>query len=356
MEDAVVKTLLDACDLKPATRRVYESAIRRSRLITGLPLTSVWMRPRSSYAALDLALRGRSVYTLLTTVASITAIMGHVKFASSSPAFDARPIEDRKRVQRQWTRLHDELSKEVDALRSSGRPYGRQAGLVLSWSDVVAKDAELRGTHGRGSAESLLSAFYVHLEPRRQSDYHRVRLVRGVEVEEEEEPAVLDVGTGELVVRRFKRSDAKGPWKKTLPSSILADVRRSLAERPREYLFCFPDGRPFNVDNFTKYHNKHLKQWFGENASNNMLRHARATAVHGDPSLSLGDRRRIAADMGHSLEMNMSYSVVGPPKPKVVIDREELLLATLDGKTVYACRRRRAVDVKKEVLTCFERI
>jgi hypothetical protein len=355
-EDAKVRALLDASvELKPSTRKVYLAAIQRSAQITGQPLVCVWMRPLASFNALDLALRPRSVYTLLTTVAGITAVMGHVRFASdafpsNSFKLEQSTTEDRKRVQRQWTRIHETLSKEVDELRSSGRPYGRQAQLVLSWSAVVAKDMELRKTYGRGSPESLLSSFYVHLEPRRQADYHRIfiqdRDRHSSTKDDEEEPAVLDLDTGTLTVHQFKRSDAQGPWTKTLPPSVLDDVRRSLIQRPRKYVFCFPDGRPFNVDNFTKFHNRHLKAWFGESASNNMLRHARATAVHRDPTLSHGDKRRIAADMGHSLDMSMSYSLVVEPGPPT--KGESLVLATLDGKKMFACRRGK----NKEQLVC----
>lgn len=157
----VLCEVLSAAGLKASTVAVYKQALRRAEKLAALPALSVWMRPRSSYAALEAALRDRSLYTLLTTVAGLTSTMRHARFSEDSFPLASRvdgDVTDRVRAHRQWMRIHEALSREVDDLRSSGRPYGRQARLVLTWAEVLAKDAQLR-SQAPGSLESLLSGF-----------------------------------------------------------------------------------------------------------------------------------------------------------------------------------------------------
>jgi hypothetical protein len=109
-------------------------------------------------------------------------------------------------------------------------------------------------------------------------------------------------------------------------------------------VFCQADGTPYTANAFTKMHNARLKAWFGNPAvTNNSLRHAMATQVMADPTLALGERRRIAADMGHGVEANMTYAVVPPRGGRLSRGRAggELRIQTVrDGRVrEYVCHQ-----------------
>lgn len=331
------KLLIDA-GLKPSTQAVYLSAVKRVEKLLDEDLLDILARPRISYGKLSDLLREKSIYTLLTTVASLVAVMKHIGYESDSFVLERKEFgeegqrrrggtgaklspAERIRVQKQWARLQADLATEVDTIRSSGQPYGRQQKNALVWDDVLRQNSRIQKERP-GTQESLLSGFYVYLEPRRQSDYHRLFLLDCPSKIERaaKEPAYVDL-TAErpfVKVMEFKTAKTKGPWTKELPPELLADLRLFLSSfgKKRDYVFQYPDGRPYNVDNFTKYHNSLLKKWFGEHVSNNSLRHARATHVFGDPSVSYGERKRIAHDMGHSLDTSMSYSTISSPQPE----------------------------------------
>lgn len=279
--------------------RTWVCGVRRACRICDKPLNEVWASPGASYDALQAKLRPVSLHTLETTVASLTSVARLVGLDETHAA--------------EWSEIKKRVSREVRDLRESGQPFGRHA--TISWDEVTANNDRLRET-ARGSQDQLLSAFYTDLPPRRQADYHRIRILI-LESEPEcdaESSATIRLSAGgaphgTLRVTQFKTRDRMGPWTTTLPTALVEDLMLSLRAWPRDYVFCMSDGRPYSsVNSFTKAHNARLKAWFGRGANNNSLRHAMASRVLGDATLSLAERRRIAHDMGHSVLTNMTYA------------------------------------------------
>jgi integrase len=325
-------------DISAATRSTYASSLKRVRSLTTTTLYRAYMRPQATYATLDAALRPRSIYTLLITVTGFVTAMKRSLRPPPSPA--------EARADAQWTQLRSALSKDVERLRESGEAYGRQVKASLTWAQVVENNDRLREEARRRplssekSMDALLSAFYVDLPPRRQADYHRVFIVRGRGdlSAAEREPAFVDLTAPEpyITVKRFKTAKSHGPWTRTLPATLRDALLASLKqEHKRKYVFCGSDGQPFaSVNAFTKAHNRRIKAWFGPHATNNSLRHAMATQAMQDPTLSLGERRAIAKDMGQGLETHMTYAVVGKPR-----EDELRLQSFMDGKMrEFVCR------------------
>jgi integrase len=112
-----------------------------------------------------------------------------------------------------------------------------------------------------------------------------------------------------IVVKEFKTDRHKGVWVKDLPPETLVRLRASLKAAPREYVFVGADGQPYSSpDTFKQHHLRKLKKWFeNEKVTNNSLRHAFMTWVNSMP-LTMKERRQIAYDMGHSVEMGIMYA------------------------------------------------
>jgi integrase len=101
-----------------------------------------------------------------------------------------------------------------------------------------------------------------------------------------------------------------GTYETVLPSTLEGQIKASLVKKPREYLFMQANGSPYDhVASFAAHHNRFLKKTFGDNVSNNSLRHAKATHLNSRAGVTLGERRAVARAMGHGVEMNLAYSL-----------------------------------------------
>ncbi len=265
----------------------------------GSSYRTLLMRPGVTYGRLlD---RVATYKTLEVTLAHILGIMKHVGL-KETPQF------------RLWRGAYDMIKADTQASRDAGEPTPRQQRGHLDWVQVLAKNEELRRTKDPSDMEALLSAMYTDIPPRRQADYFRVFLLCKPEDEARavREPAHVDLLStpARLHVRQFKTARHMGAYETELPSTLEAQIRASLEKKPREYLFVQVNGEPFRrVASFTEYHNRFLKKTFGDGVSNNSLRHAKATHLNSQGSVTLGQRREVAQAMGHGVEMNLAYSL-----------------------------------------------
>jgi hypothetical protein len=295
------------------------------------------MRPNETYARLDAALRPKSVQTLATTLGGLLAILKHTGMRE-----DIEHGGKASRFGKRWQALYKPLMKELDERRKEGVPTDRQAAGAVSWLHVMAKNEELIAAATKkplgleATLDALLSSIYVDMEPRRQGDYRRVYLMRskGSAERASKEPAHVDMTLKKptIEVREFKTAKTTGTWRAELPertASLLLQLPPS-----REYLFAREDGTPFKVSGYTDYHNRKLKAWFGPKASNNSLRHARASVIQSDFTMSAGEKDAAAKAMGHSPGMNQRYAYLPSANGGTV----EIVGRGKDGKAVvYEC-------------------
>jgi hypothetical protein len=326
-----------------SSHQVYVDAMRRAKAVVDSSVCALLMRPNESYARLDAALRPKSVQTLATTVGGLLATLKHTGLRE-----DLEHGGKASRFGKRWLALYKPLMKELDDRRREGVPTERQAAGAVSWLRVMAKNDELiaacaesggKGDRLNATLDALLSSIYVDMEPRRQGDYRRVYLQRskGDAERAKKEPAHVDLTLRRptIEVREFKTAKTTGPWRAQLPARTAA----LMAQLPagREYLFAREDGRPFSVSGYTDYHNRKLKAWFGPKASNNSLRHARASVIQSDFTMSAGEKDAAAEAMGHSPGMNRRYAYL--PTASGTGATVEIVGRGKDGKAVvYECR------------------
>lgn len=345
MDDDGIRAALIAANLSPATLRTYLAALKRtSDALRGKPLAAVLRAPRTSVAALRAALHDKSEQTLATTVGALGAVLKHVP--------GVIPCDERLRaVRAAWGELYSSLRDGTIERMKAGVPTPQQRATHVPWAAIVAKNAALRAA-ARAERDprrkpgllmdALLSAFFVDLEPRRQSDYHRLHVcrTRAELAAADADPDAAYVWIGDdgpapyLVVRQFKTAWKHGAWRTELPAELAADLRESLRVQPRAFVFVTADRRPFSVASFTSHHNARLSRWFGPHVSNNTLRHARATDVYANRSLSLLERERIALAMGHSKGMHEMYAFVDDSATGS--SGSGVMTTTIDGVT-YRC-------------------
>lgn len=320
-------------------------------------LCGIILAPRRSFE--KIAAATQSPKTAETTVKSLLAIVKHAglrEHASMGGRF--------ARASAAWKALL--TGQEGLEVGSSGSSQPRPE---VQWIDVVKNNAALAARARRTAweaskgdaaaaralparqAAALLSSFYTDMEPRRQSDYWRVYVVRkekDLARGQTAEPAFIDARPSALrksanrlpalVVREFKTAKAYGPWRTVLPAPTWRLLRASLKTRPREYVFTRATGEPFNSAHaFMDVHNAHLSKWFGHGVTNRVIRHARATQINRDPMLAPADRERHALAMGHSMRISAKVYATGS-RPAVGRDGSFDMTSEVSGRArVYHC-------------------
>ena len=293
------------------TLATYLAAVKRVKMIMrDKPTCEILMRPAVTMAAVETTLGCRK--TLEGTVAALMGVMKHVGLRDKSP--DTIPTvkgETRRREFMMWRTKYKQLEDEMALQRGSGEPTERQAAGRLYWKDVQRKHVELK-RKSYGTQEYLLSSLYAEMPPRRQGDYYRVYIMVDSKDERraKSEPAHIDmtVPNPRIYVREHKTAKSYGTWEVELPTGVVDALQASLKNESRDYMFTQTNGMPYSsVNSFTQYHNRKLKEWFGNSVSNNSLRHAYATLVN-NTTMSANERGAIAKAMGHGTVMNMTYA------------------------------------------------
>eukprot|EP00798_Chlamydomonas_sp_ICE-L_P017727 gene17727-24087_t len=349
--DEDVRHSMVQAPLSVATRQVYMDAMRRAQgVLGGMSVCEILMRPNESFERLDKALKMRQ--TLGTTVGGLLAILKHsgmredLEFGGKATRFGKR-----------WQALYKPLMKEWDERRKEGKPTDRQEAGAVSWLRVVEKNEELTGValprKNKATVvqveDALLSSFYVDMEPRRQTEYHKIFIMRN---ETDKAAAVKESAHVDLmakrpviVVKEHKTARAAdGPWNAELPARTVQLLRRLPVTR--KYVFARDDGKPYTTKGYTDYHNRKLKAWFGEKVSNNSLRHARASVIQSDFTMTTGEKDAAAEAMGHTPGMNKRYAYRAVAMGKG--DTVEIMGRRKDGRpVVYECKPKESSMTKQ---------
>jgi hypothetical protein len=342
--DDEVRKKLDGASVSAGTRQVYLGAMRRAQSVMGgMSVCEILARPNQSFALLEDALRPKSAQTLATTIGGLLGVMKHVGMRE-----DKEHGGIAARFGKRWQAMYQPLMKELDERRLAGTPSERQEAGAVSWLAVVKKNEALsdagmkRTATGEDIQDALLSSFYVDMEPRRQGDYHRVyvMMTEGGRAAAEAEPSHIDMTLKKpvIVVKEHKTARGGGPWTAVLPSTTVKLLRRRMSRKgASSYVFAREDGKPYTTKGFTYYHNRKLREWFGGAVSNNSLRHARASVIQSDFTMTSGEKDAAALAMGHTPGMNKRYAY----RP-VVMDGDKVEIVgrrRADGRlVVYECK------------------
>jgi hypothetical protein len=285
-------------EIKGTSKDSYIYSMKRITKITGKTLCESLRTPKETYAQLVANVKSRS--TLNTTVSSVLAVLKHTgEKHKNKGLFEA------------WYEVCLPLFQEIKKVRLSNEPTDRQKDVELSW-DEIGKMYEKLKRDEYGSKAHLRLSFYYLLKPRRQADYHRIRVLtkKNDKVDEGSKDTLIDLRVKEpyIEVREYKTSKWHKIWRKTLKPEHAELIRWSVENSPRLYLFEKKNGEPYDVPNsYTKDTNRILYKVWKKAVTVNSLRHAYSTHRNNDRNLSLGDRLEDAKDMGQSLETHLAY-------------------------------------------------
>lgn len=198
----------------------------------------------------------------------------------------------------------DDLDRAIGRILNGDPPIGRsgmQSDPAQSWK-------------GTSNMQHLWLVIARHVPPKRR-DYGRVRVVRAMKDVDPRENAIVvprsNSGVVKLALGNYKNDRYGGQYTEDLPANVAQQVRESLRDIPRKYLFVKRDLEPMGDEYFGEWVTRTFKLHLGKHATANALRRA-WVREEADPRLkTIAEREELARKMNHSITTQMqSYSVV----------------------------------------------
>jgi hypothetical protein len=247
----------------------------------------------------------RKEYKKASTLESLgTTVMS---LYAHSPSFAKR----HKSAHATWRAFMSAASHLEQEARDDNRATPEQRARTPRMEDIRAAMARLKKGGLRNAKESqqhLLLSMCVDIPPKRL-DFGSLMIVR-----KKGQPGNYLHMRGDgvtLVMQEYKTSKTYGKYEEELPGSMVSDIRASLAAYPRAHLFVGADGGPLSDGAYAKFLTRTMKEQVGKAATANTIRHMYITEMVVHSKMTRGERRKLAASMNHSLEVQEQYQQVG---------------------------------------------
>jgi integrase len=251
-----------------------------------------------------------------------SAIIAFVEYNTSLRSLINKHILDK--IYEQWCIQRKTNEIPIVQRRLLNKPSETQekkGGSSLKFSDIVAKRDSLE----YASPERLLLGFYTYLPPVR-ADYFAVEIIKHNQRPTEQNYIRLITPThSKCILRDFKTKKAYNKIENTLPHELDMELRESLKNNPRPYLFMNANGEPFTRNAFCIWSKRLLSRLFKTEVTLVMFRHAFITTLDFNNTTDQ-DLKELGNKMGHSLATQRTYRWVnteGEIKEETAIDFEE---------------------------------
>ncbi len=205
-----------------------------------------------------------------------------------------------------WDKIRKDNEAPIIKRRLQNKPTEKQSGKGgshITFEQIIQKRDSLK----YGSLERLLLGFYTYLPPVR-ADYGNVEIVNFTQKPTTQNYIrFITSTTSKCIIRDFKTKKIYNRLENTLPSELDIELRQSLKDFPRKYLFTNNSGEPFTKRNsFTVWCKRILKRLFNTDMTLVMFRHAYISTLD-FTRLTDEQRTEIGNKMGHSIGTQKSY-------------------------------------------------
>jgi len=200
-----------------------------------------------------------------------------------------------------WRKEFSESDEIIAERYKQNAPSKKQIEGFVAFEDIVKK----RDTLEDGSDSKLLLSFYTYIPPLR-ADFGRVFVGKD---KKHSEDNYLHNNYSELILGKYKTAKTHNEFKKELPKELILQIKKSLENKPREYLFTTRDGKPMLKNTYTKWCNRTLQFLFKKPLTVSLIRHAFINTLDFN-KLTIKEKEEIAADMTHTANMQDKYRLI----------------------------------------------
>jgi hypothetical protein len=216
--------------------------------------------------------------------------------------------EQEKDAYLQWYRAFQEVHERIEERYKRNEPTEKQKAGYVPFEKIV----EARDTLKKGSYERLLFALYTYLPPLR-CDFNRVRIYKShvpSSGDVEKNYIVLTSKDATLYLNEYKtKNKASTVYEKQFPEDLIKELRDSLEEYPRDWLFLDNNGNPFQPKSYTKWANRIFERVLKKKMTISMIRHAFINSLDFN-KITVAEKEAIAKDMAHTVGTQDRYRLI----------------------------------------------
>lgn len=207
-----------------------------------------------------------------------------------------------------WKSIYIELANQVDKEREESR---KKAG-VLDWKQIMDAYEDLH-KNNYASLEHVTLALYVLITTRRQMDFWLLYIQTDKDETIPDDITALLKLDKTLEIYKYKTVKHHGVQIITVPDELFDSIHAFMKSKNTKngYLFTMKgvksdSDKPYSTEaSFTLANNKVLKKIFNnKSVSVNSIRHAASTFSN---TLDYETQKKVAKEMGHSMEMHEYY-------------------------------------------------
>lgn len=293
MEDTqLLQFISESPFLSDNSKVTYTNALKKIATIADKSLHHVIHHPES----LDLS--SLKPHTQKTYLTAILALLRYSNIKANN-----------KELFSQWYVIFKSVKKQLRDMLMSNTPSPQQQLAHVPWIDII----KVRDSLPYGSIPHLLLSMYTMIPPRRQLDYMYVVIYTDKSYKAANDHNYIHLAHPKgayIQLSHYKTAAVFKNWYKQLPLNLVKVIKASLKLYPRDVLFLDKDNQPFKtVQQFTSWSNRILKKHLeNKDASVNTLRHSFENFLR-DSNTPWAERKKIARDMGHSLDQAFQYQL-----------------------------------------------
>lgn len=215
--------------------------------------------------------------------------------------------DQEKEAYLQWYDAFQKVHERIEERYKRNEPTEKQKAGYVPYDQIIAA----RDTLKKGSNERLLFAMYTYLPPLR-CDFNRVRIYKGhvPEGEKEQNYIIMTNKEATLYLNEYKtKSKATEPFEKKLPEPLVQELKVSLDENPRIWLFLDNNNNPFHPKSYTKWANRVFARILKKRMTISMIRHAYINSLDFN-KITVAEKEAIARDMAHTVGTQDRYRLI----------------------------------------------
>ena len=202
-----------------------------------------------------------------------------------------------------WMDAFNIAKDAVDKRYDKNSPTERQVEGYVPYDSIEAE----RDLQPKGSINRVLLGMYTYIRPMR-CEYARVAIYQ-VSAPNDAEPNHILLKSGKLIIADFKTKKFHDPYNINLPKPLLDDIKESLINHPRAYLFENANNEPFSHCLYSAWTMKMFKKMFGKPLSVALIRHSLINSLDFN-KLTIEEKKEIATQMGHTVATQDRYRLI----------------------------------------------
>lgn len=279
-------------DLSQVTKRTYLERLRYIIQETKTDLYEILTHPKEYLEWINS--HSASLQTQKSYISAILAVFKHTP-------------EMKKKEQKhyyEWYQGFKTVHEQIDKNYKLNEPSHKQKEAYVSFDEIVKKRNNLQ----QGSKERLLLSMYSYLPPLR-SDFNEVYIYTEKPNEITHSNYITLFDTPQLVLNEYKTVRKKDIFKKELPKELIEEIKESLKQEPREWLFMDRGNKPYLVNSYNRWANRTLKKLFEKALTISLIRHSYINSLDFN-KLTVLEKENIAKDMAHTVQTQDRYRLI----------------------------------------------